>query len=384
MNSNEGADGPLAGLRVLDFGTAWAGPHATETLALLGADVVKVESRRRLDLFRAMAGIETTPGFNDINLSKRSVCIDLSLPEGRELASRLASVADVAVDNYRPGVMARLGLDYDTLQALNPAIICASVSAFGATGPDSGHAGYAAIFCAMGGLAEVTGYYDWEPALVRSPMDLSVANATAASIVSAVVSRDLTGTGMFIDVSATDVVSTLIPAAIVAAGTFGRNLPRRANESHGDVKLQEVYRATGDDCWVAVSVQTDDQIAALSRVFDSTGEIADVSRSLREWVAARSPAEAAEALQKWGIPAVPTMSPAAIIADQHLSQRGLFAETNHPVQGPLLAVGRIWRSNEPKPRPAPLLGEHTVEVLRSWLKMSDIDIHDLEEAGILS
>lgn len=379
------ARGPLAGVRILDFGTAWAGPHATETLALLGADVVKVESRRRLDLFRAMTGVETTPGFNDINLSKRSICLDLSTGEGKQIAQRLARVADVAVDNFRPGVMTRLGLDYDALSQINPAIICASVSAFGATGPAARHSGYAAIFCAMGGLAHLTGYQDWEPALVRSPMDLSVANATAATIVAALADRDRSGRGGFVDISATDVVTTLIPGGVAAAGAAGWDLDRHGNESWRG-EFQQVYRAAGEDEWVAVAAWTGAQLNALSRFAAELDPGGKPDEALGPWSATMPAAQAAAILQERGIPAVPTISPVAVVGDTHLRGRGLFAQVDHPVQGPLLAVGRVWRGPDsaPEPERAPLLGEHTAAVLTEWLAMDAAEIDALEATGALS
>lgn len=377
---------PLAGLRVLDFGTAWAGPHATETLAALGADVVKVESRRRLDLFRAMAGIETTPGFNDINLSKRSICIDLSTDAGRELAQRLCAVADVAVDNYRPGVMTRLGLDYQTLCVSNPRIICASVSAFGATGPEATRTGYAAIFCAMGGLAQMTGYPDWEPALVRSPMDLTVANASATAILAAVWERDSTGVGGFIDVSATDVIGTLIPGAMAAWDIAQVDLTRRGNRPWGNNYLQDVYRAQGEDSWVAVSVWTPEQSESLSTFLAAEGLGGDRCDALGSWIAVRTSKAAASELQDRGIPAVPTSAPSEIVADSHLRHRAAFADTQHPVQGSLFALSPAWivdGGREAVTR-APLLGEHTSDVLREWLGLGSTELEQLTADGVLS
>jgi crotonobetainyl-CoA:carnitine CoA-transferase CaiB-like acyl-CoA transferase len=409
---------PLEGVRVLDFGTAWAGPHASEVLAWLGADVVKVESARRLDLFRQTGGLETTPGFNEINLNKRSLSLDLRQPKAVDLAHRLVRVADVLVDNFRPGVMDRLGLSYETVHALNPRAIMASISAFGQTGDESGYAGYAAIFCAMGGLADVTGYPDWEPALVRSPMDLTVANAAAGLILAALHSREETGRGRFLDVSATEVVATLTPLALMRAARNQEPALRRGNDGH--TGFQGCYRSLGDDRWIAIAVECDDGARALGeairldledgavpeasrRVLDDacrTGSFASLASMQERPAAARAAIQAwtewqdawlvAEYLAARGVAAHPTSSPESEANEGHLWGRGALATVDHAVQGELVVLHAPWRAMDgatggrPGLQPGPLFGEHTRDVLVEWLDMDDDEYATLHSDGVFA
>lgn len=409
---------PLHGIRVLDFGTAWAGPHATEVLAFLGADVVKVESRQRLDLFRTMEGLETTPGFNEINLNKRSLALDLRHPRGIEIARRLLRVADILVDNFRPGVMDRLGLSYETVRALNPRAVMASLSSFGATGAESGYAGYAAIFCAMGGLAEMTGYPDWEPALVRSPMDLTAANATATLILSALLRREQTGTGTFLDISATEVIATLIPDALMRVAMGLAPPTRRGND--GWAGFQGCYPCRGEDRWIALALEDDATVrtvgGAIQRHLDDgivperhRGLLAQAGRSgvfhglaamlqraaaahavLSAWTSWQEAWSLAEFLASRGIPAHPTSSPETEVNEEHLWSRHALARVHHSVQGDLVVLHAPWRvmdksgGGRPALRPGPLFGAHTRAVLREWIEMPDEEFAALDTARVFA
>ena len=167
---------PLEGIRVIDFTWAAAGPYATLLLALLGAEVIKIESSRRPDPARRgfmadYGGIDRSPNFNELNLNKRCFQVNLTHPDGLSLVKQLISTGDVVVDNFRPGVMARYGLDSGTLLGVHPHLVVASSSANGATGPDSRGAGLASIFGATGGLSEQTGYPDGPPTEVGESTD---------------------------------------------------------------------------------------------------------------------------------------------------------------------------------------------------------------------
>ncbi len=172
----------LEGIRVLDFTWAAAGPYATLLLAFLGAEVIKVETTRRTDPARRgflddYGGLNRSPNFNELNLNKRSLQLDLTRTEGRDVVGRLLRVVDVIVDNFRPGVMDRFGLDAATLLTEHPALIVASSSANGSTGPDALAAGYASVFGASGGLSEQTGYADGPPTEVGESTDYRSGNA---------------------------------------------------------------------------------------------------------------------------------------------------------------------------------------------------------------
>ena len=200
----------LEGIRVLDFTWAAAGPYATLLLALLGADVVKVESTKRLDPARSgfiarYEGTEHSPIFNELNLNKRSVEVDLTQPEGASMVKLLAGDVDIVVDNFRPGVMARFGLGPADLLDGYPHLIVASSSANGSTGPEAMGAGLAGIFAASGGLSEQTGYADGPPTQLSDPMDYRVGTALAVGILAALLERARTGMGQHVDFSSCEV-----------------------------------------------------------------------------------------------------------------------------------------------------------------------------------
>ncbi len=206
---------------MLDFTWAAAGPYATCLLALLGADVVKVESTRRPDPARRgfladYGGINRSPNFNEINLDKRSFQVDLSQADGLDLVHRLVDWADVVVDNFRPGVMARFGLDAEALLERRPELLVVSSSANGSTGPDALAAGLASIFGATGGLSEQTGYLDGPPTEIGESTDYRSANALAVAILAALLHRARTGQGQHVDLASREVVAASSPDALLA------------------------------------------------------------------------------------------------------------------------------------------------------------------------
>ena len=205
----------------MDFTWAAAGPYATCLLALLGADVVKVESTRRPDPARRgfladYGGINRSPNFNEINLGKRSFQVDLSQPDGLDLAHRLVDWADVVVDNFRPGVMDRFGLGAAALLERRPDVLVVSSSANGSTGPDARAAGLASIFGATGGMSEQTGYVDGPPTEIGESTDYRSANAMAVAILAALLHRARTGQGQHIDLASREVVVASAPDALLA------------------------------------------------------------------------------------------------------------------------------------------------------------------------
>ena len=262
----------LEGVRVLDFTWAAAGPYATCLLALLGADVVKVESTRRPDPARRgfladYGGINRSPNFNEINLGKRSFQVDLSQEDGLDLAHRLVDWADVVVDNFRPGVMARFGLGAASLLERRPDLLVVSSSANGSTGPDALAAGLASIFGATGGLSEQTGYVDGPPTEIGESTDYRSANAMAVAILAGLLHRARTGQGQHIDVASREVVAASSPDALLAH-QLGVDWDVRIGNAHREMFPHDVYAAADDDDWVAVAVGDDEEWAALCGVLD--------------------------------------------------------------------------------------------------------------------
>jgi benzylsuccinate CoA-transferase BbsF subunit len=202
---------PLAGVRVLDFTWVWAGPYATMLLAMLGAEIIKIESEGRMDIMRRVVVwplFEPRPlevplnqgmSFNSINMNKLGVTISLERPEGVELVKRLVKISDVVIDNMRAGTMDKIGLGYEELRKFNPRLIMLSSSARGATGPESQYAGYATVHHAVGGASHITGHTDGPPSTTLGDVDLMNATSAAFAIVAALNHREQTGEGQFID-----------------------------------------------------------------------------------------------------------------------------------------------------------------------------------------
>jgi benzylsuccinate CoA-transferase BbsF subunit len=393
--------GPLEGVRILDFTWAWAGPQATLLLALLGAEVIKVESRRRLDHTRLrslMTGpTMTSPDhsviFNDLNLGKLSLTLNLSQPKAVEIAKRVARISDVVTQNMRPGVMDRLGLGYDDLKAVKPDIIMLSSSAVGATGPERAYAGYAPTFAAMAGHAHITGHTNGPPTPLSGAVDLRVGTTSAFAILAALHYRARTGKGQHIDLSSTEAVSALIGHIFMDHSMNGRVQTRAGNRDHL-MAPHNCYPCLGDNKWVTIAVACDDEWDALRRVVgDSRLEdqrFADASsrwqnqdaldQLIGEWTASRSQEEVTQALQDVGVAAMPVLDGQALVRDPHLHARGVLQSVNHPAIGENLTVSPPWRfSRTPTPidGPGPLLGEHNQYVLGELLGMPSEEIEKL-------
>ena len=276
----------LEGVRVLDFTWAAAGPYATLLLGFLGAEVIKVESTRRVDPARSgflarYDGIDNSPIFNELALNKRSLQIDLTQPEGIAIVRRLAEDVDVVVDNFRPGVMARFGLGSDDLLARHPHLVVASSSANGATGPDALGAGLASIFAATGGLSDQTGYPDGPPTEVGDPVDYRSGTVLAVGIIAALLHAAATGRGHHVDLSSREVVIASAPDALFAH-VLGVPWEPRIGNTHRTMEPHDVY-GCADGGWVAVAVGEDDEREALCGVLGV--ETNNFDGALRHWAA---------------------------------------------------------------------------------------------------
>ena len=258
---------PLQGVRVVDFTWVWAGPYATMLLAMLGAEVIKIESKSRMDLGRRVviwplseprphtASINQGPAFNTLNMNKLSATINLGRAEGIDLVKRLVAVSDVVVENMRPGAMDRAGIGYEALRRVNPHLIMLSSSARGATGPESQYAGYAAVHHAVGGASQITGYADGPPSTTLGDVDLMNATASAYAIVAALYHRAQTGEGQFIDYSQCEGVSSLIGETLLDYEMNGRS-PGRMGNADPFFAPHNVYPCWGVDRWLAIAVET--------------------------------------------------------------------------------------------------------------------------------
>jgi crotonobetainyl-CoA:carnitine CoA-transferase CaiB-like acyl-CoA transferase len=380
----------LEGIRVLDFTWAAAGPYATCLLALLGAEVVKVESSRRPDPARRgfladYGGINRSPNFNELNLNKRSFQVDLSRPEGLELVRALVPHVDVVVDNFRPGVMDRFGLGAGALLAEHPGLIVASSSANGSSGPEALAAGLASIFSATGGLSEQTGYPDGPPTEIGESTDYRSANALAVAILAALLHRARTGEGQHIDLASREVIVASSPDGLLAH-QLCPSWPLRVGNGHREMAPHDVFACVGEDDWIAIAIGGEDEWSALALLLGRGEWVAQfpnpeerrqardlINEAILEWTMARSASEAFAVLQAHGVPASPVMTNAALTRDPHLVARGVFVEVHHPEIGTTRVMRAPWLYSDLPcaiVRPGPLIGQDNDYVMSEVLGAS--------------
>lgn len=399
---------PLEGVRISDFTWAWAGPYATELLAFLGAEVIKIESARRPDHARIRSltlGLSTkhldnSPVFNDLNLNKMSLALDLTQPKAIDIARKLVAVSDVVTENYRPGVMDKLGLGYDVLRKIKPDIVMLSSSALGAEGPESGYAGFAPTFAALGGAAHLTGYPDKRPVPLMGSSDLRSASTSAFAILVALYHRARTGEGQYIDLSSTETIAINISDAIIDYMMNGRVAVRKGNRDES-MAPHNVYPCKNNR-WISIVIATEDEWHSLCKALGNPAWAEDerfsdahcrwlnqdeLDNLIGEWTVNYTHYEAMELLQKAGIAAVATLQGVELYSDPHLKERNVSVEVVHPNIGRRVALGPPWKFSATPARAkhcGPLLGEHTEYVLGGLLGLSKTEIEDLKEEGVLS
>ena len=258
--------GPLSGVRVADFSVHAAGPFAGLMLAELGAQVIKIESSARLDITRRTHVMYGKPpsSFEQINANKMSACLNLKEPRAVELALELVQVSDLVLENFRPGVMDRLGIGYGALREVKPDIILVSLSSNGQTGPERNYAGYAPMFAALGGLGHLTGYADGPPVELRHGMDHTGGMLAAFAAVAALCARRGHDLGQHVDVSLRDMGSSFIGPALLDYAMNGREAMRQGNRDDAAAP-QGVYRCRGQDAWVSISVASEEEWQGMVR-----------------------------------------------------------------------------------------------------------------------
>ena len=407
-SSGDGGGLPFTGLRVLDFTMFWAGPFVGHFLAVLGADVVKVESIQRPDGIRlastqqpaAERWWEWSAMYHGINAGKRGITLDLSRPRGLVLAKALIAKADAVVENFSPRVLDNLGLRYEDLARENPRLVMVRMPAFGLDGPWRDRTGFAQTMEQISGLAWVTGFADGPPVIPRGPCDPLAGLHAALALLVALEHRRRTGEGQLVE-------STMVEAALNATAdqvlewqAYGRLLGRDGNR--GPVAApQNVYACRGAEQWIALAVVTDEQWRALVDLLGRpawaaapalatrAGRCARHDRldvELSAWCAARERDTLVDLLLGSGIPAAPVLHPREAAANPQMRARGFFEAETHPVTGthelpglPMRFSGlaRWYRS------PAPTLGQHTEEVLRELLGLDDDTIAELRAEGII-
>lgn len=388
---------PLHGVRVADFTLHAAGPFCAHMLGLLGAECIKIETAERPDIFRKPHPVYGRMGaatFDQVSSNKLSVQLNLKQPRGVELAKRLVGISDIVAESFRPGVMDRLGLNYDALKAVKSDIVMVSISASGQTGPERGYAGYAPLFGAAGGLGTLTGYEDGPPTEIRHVMDHSTGLTAAMAALAAFLRKKRTGLGQHVDVAAREVACSFIGDALLQFAATGV-APRRTGNDAAQSAPHNVYPCAGEDAWVSIVVADEHEWQTFAHALgraewctDARFATADARATHRReldtaisaWTQVRSREEITRSLQEAGVAAFPSYTAQDIADDPHLNARGTIKALTGPQGESRKVVGPPWRfSRTPATleRWTPALGEHNQYVFGELLGLGREEIEAL-------
>jgi crotonobetainyl-CoA:carnitine CoA-transferase CaiB-like acyl-CoA transferase len=396
---------PLAGYRVLDCTAWWAGPEATHVLASLGADVIKIESVTRPDLMR-MATVKAPSEpqwwewggiFHPVNASKRGVTIDLSRPAGVQVFERLVRDADAVVENYTPRVMEQFGLGWDRLKEVNPGLVMLRMPAFGLDGPWRDRTGFAQTMESMSGMAWVTGFPDGPPVLPRGPCDPLAGLHAVVALLVALAARRRDGRGRLVEATMMEAALNVTAEQLIQWDVSGRLMERLGTRGTGEPGWpQGVYACAGEDEWVAIAIESDEQWETLCAVTGlsaepgwstEAGRLADadaVDALLSGWCGDRSKEDAAMQLADAGVPAAAVVAGRDVLHNPQLRYRGLFEVEDHPVSGRHELPGMPFRYSDVDAwmtRPSPTLGQHNDEVLSEVAPVEELA--ELRREGVI-
>ncbi len=422
VTTSDGAGGPdeavplpFAGLRVLDMTAFWAGPVTGHLLGLLGADVIHLESPKRPDGARLVGDIprrvdrhlERGPVFAGLNTNKSGLAVDLGDPRGVEAVKRVVATCDVVVENFTPRVLDQLGLDHDTLRGVRDDLIVVRMPGFGLDGPWRDVAAFAFVIEDATGLTWLTGHPDVPPI---EPYSIGDPNAGLHALVGlqlALAHRDRTGEGGLVEAAMVDAALNIAAEQVIEHSAHGALLQRAGNRGPCAAP-QNTYRVVGpdefgrDDCWVAIAVADDEQWQALRHALGDPAWAADpaleteagrrrehdrIDRELQAWCADRTADEVVAVLWPAGVPVAPVRHPHRQADLDPMLVRGFFEELDHPVTGRArYATAPMRFSRGPARRlhrPAPLLGQHTHEILRA-VGIADDELAALEADGVIA
>ncbi len=395
--------GALNGIRVVDVTNNQAGPSCGQMLAWLGADVIKVEEPDKGDPARHVLNDRPNQDslfFLSFNGNKRSLTLNLKSPKGKDVFRALLKTADVVLENFGPGVLERLGFGYPTLRQINPRLVSASIKGFGSYGPYSDYKSYEPIAQAMGGAMSVTGVPDGPPTYMWPSIgDSGTGMHCVIGILAALMQRHLTGEGQQVEVSMQDAVVNLIRVSLRDHQRLGKPMERTGNQLGAGVP-GTTYRCHpgGPNDYVFIFVQQQmwhPLLRAMGRadlVGDPRYETGDarwqrkgeVDALVEAWTSERSKHEVMKILAGAGVPCGACLDTGEVLSDPHLQARDMIVEVQHPVRGRYVTVGNpIKLSASPTTiTPAPLLGQHTREVLEE-LGYNETEIGALEADGAI-
>ena len=379
----------LEHLRVLDLTLHLSGPYCAMVLADHGADVVKVERPEGGDEMRRtppFVGGESAP-FMLWNRNKRSVALDLKSPDGLATFKALAVAADVVIENFKPGTAERLGIGYEALSALNPRLVCCSISGFGQTGPYAARGGFDLIASGMSGLMSVNGPAGGPPFRIPVPItDLGAGLNGAIGILAALAARERTGLGQHVDTSLFE--SGLSLGVYEAAGVFATGeVPERLGQGHRGSAPYQLFPTADSHMTIGCASDrfwelTCEVLGCPHLVADPrfatrpgrVGNVAALAEALTPYFERETTAHWCAKFEAAGVPAGPVMNHAEALSDPHCLARGMVQEVEHPAAGRTRTLGipvKLSRTGGAVRRPAPMLGEHTGEVIAEWLETGD-------------
>jgi crotonobetainyl-CoA:carnitine CoA-transferase CaiB-like acyl-CoA transferase len=401
-------------VRVLDFAQVYAGPTCTRLLADLGADVIKVEGVKRMDITRnfimpeniAAEDYWNTAGYFLLrNGGKRSLTLDFSEESGGtgvDIVKKLIPHCDVVAESFTPHVMAKFGLDYKSLTALRPDIIMISLSGYGQNGAWRDFSAYGMGLEPASGISSITGYEGGDPLRTGiSFTDPYSGIVGAGAVLAALVYRRTSGKGQYIDLSEQEAAIPVVGYALMDYAMNKRPPKRIGNRSYWYAP-QGCYRCTGDDNWLTLTARTDAEFAAMCRVMrhpewateerfaDNASRMQNhdaLDELIESWTTTQDHRDAMERLQAAGVTAAAVLNPKEVLLDPHLRERGFFDRVDtgnvgvRPVPHQLGARFSAFQMDSA--RKAPKLGEHNHEVLSGLLGMSDAEVSELKEKGVI-
>ena len=397
---------PLKNLRVINFGWIWAAPALSSALAEMGAEVIKVETGRRVDnTRRSGANFRDVPLHTHSSLTllrgQKSITLDLGNKESAEIAHALLATADIAVENYRPGTVARWGLDYESVRKARPDIIMISLSAGGQTGPLSKISTFGSTLSCLTGLDSLQGYVDGPPqGFGTAHIDPLNAYFGLIAVMAALRHRERTGEGQYIDLGQWESTSTMFGSQSLDYQWNGRVQGPMGNRDAA-MAPHGVYPSLGDDAWVSIAIETEEQWRSFTKALGKPSwskrpHFADMYRRLRhqtdldahvsDWTRLRTAADASTLLQQAGVPAFPVFSDADAFTDPHYVGRDAWVEVEEPF-GPLTVYGIPWKLSETPGRvkkAPPLLGQDNHYVYQELLAMRQEHVLTLEQGGAIA
>lgn len=401
---------PLEGVRVVDFCDAWHGPHLTQWLGVMGAEVIKIESALRPNSTRtaSLPGKSEPAGFNRsvdygvFNYGKMDITLNMTQPKAVELVKKLVKVSDVVTENFGGAVLDRWGLGYQDLRKIKRDIIVYAGSGYGRTGPRKEFPAFAGVADAFSGMGCLNGYASGKPLVIGSYgwTDMLSGQQGAFAVLAALYHRSLTGEGQYIDLSMSEVGLTFIPE-VAMDYVMNKRVRQRVGNRDDIMAPHGCYRCQGEDRWVAIAVSNQEEWQALCNAvghpeWATREEFRDelsrwknqdeLDKLIGEWTINYDHYEVMERLQKAGVMAGASLSPSELVSDPQLRERGFFVDLEHPEMSKLTLAGLPWKlSDTPKGnylRPA-LLGEHNNYVFGELLGLSREEIKQLQEEKVI-